>query len=212
MSDRNRYWTVADAHADSIADFLDVSRETREKLEIYVDMLTKWQARINLISSNTLPEIWHRHILDCAQLVRHLPRKPSVILDMGSGAGLPGVILAIATDHQIHLVESDSRKVAFMRTALRKTGTDAVLHEMRIEQLPVIQPDIITARALAPLDQLMMLSSAQHHENLEYLLLKGRDAKQELTTLASCSKLEVECLPSLTDREASIIHIKSFNY
>ena len=211
MSDRNRYWTVADAHADSIADFLDVSRETREKLEIYVDMLTKWQARINLISSKTLPEIWHRHILDSAQLVRHLPRKPSVILDMGSGAGLPGVILAIATDHQIHLVESDSRKVAFMRTALRETGTDAVLHEMRIEQLPVIQPDIITARALAPLDQLMMLSSAQHHENLEYLLLKGRDAKQELTTLASCSKLEVECLPSLTDREASIIHIKSFN-
>jgi hypothetical protein len=86
MSDRNRYWTVADAHADSIADFLDVSRETREKLEIYVDMLTKWQARINLISSKTLPEIWHRHILDSAQLVRHLPRKPSVILDMGSGA------------------------------------------------------------------------------------------------------------------------------
>ena len=211
MSAKNKYWTVAEAHADSVANFLDVSRETREKLEIYVDLLIKWQARINLISSKTLPEIWHRHILDSAQLVRYLPHKPSVILDMGSGAGLPVVILAIVTDHQLHLAESDSRKVAFMRTALRKTGTDAVLHEMRIEQLPVIQPDIITARALAPLHQLMTLCSAQHHEKLEYLFLKGRDAKQELTTLPSCQKLEAACLPSLTDREASIIHIKSFN-
>lgn len=211
MSDRNRHWTVEETHADSVANFLNVSRETREKLEIYVDLLTKWQARINLISSKTLPEIWHRHILDSAQLVLHLPRKPSVILDMGSGAGLPGVILAIVTDHQLHLAESDSRKVSFMRTALRETGTQAVLHEMRIEQLPVIKPDIITARALAPLNQLMALCNAQHHEKLEYLFLKGRDAKQELTALASCPKLEADCLPSLTDKEASIIHIKSFN-
>jgi 16S rRNA (guanine527-N7)-methyltransferase len=82
---------------------------------------------------------------------------------------------------------------------------------MRIEQLPVIQPDIITARALAPLNQLMALCNAQHHEKLEYLFLKGRDAKQELTALASCPKLEAGCLQSLTDKEASIIHIKSFN-
>ncbi len=211
MSDSNRHWTVEEAHADSITNFLDVPRETGEKLEIYVDLLIKWQSRINLISSKTLPEIWHRHILDSAQLVRYLPSRPSVILDMGSGAGLPGVILAIVTDHQLHLAESDSRKVSFMRTALRETGTHAVLHEMRIEQLPFIQPDIITARALAPLDQLMTLCSAQHHEKLEYLFLKGRDAKQELTTLPPCPKLDAECLPSLTDRDASIIHIKSFN-
>lgn len=211
MTHRNTHWTVEEAQANSIAHFFNVSRETREKLEIYVDLLTKWQARINLISSKTLPEIWHRHILDSAQLVLHLPARPSVILDMGSGAGLPGVILAILTDHQLHLAESDSRKVSFMRAALRETGTDAVLHETRIEQLPVLQPDVITARALAPLDQLMALCNAQHHDKLEYLFLKGRDAKQELTTLPSCPKLEAECLPSLTDGEASIIHLKPFN-
>ena len=82
MSAKNKYWTVAEAHADSVANFLDVSRETREKLEIYVDLLIKWQARINLISSKTLPEIWHRHILDSAQLVRYLPHKPSVIFNL----------------------------------------------------------------------------------------------------------------------------------
>ena len=103
------FWRPEETSLEKIGDFLDVPRETQEKLDCYVQLLIKWQARINLISSKTLPEIWHRHILDSAQLVSYLPKTPSVILDMGSGAGLPGVILAILTRHQLHLVESDSR-------------------------------------------------------------------------------------------------------
>ena len=131
---------------------------------------------------------------------------------MGSGAGLPGVILAILTRHQLHLVESDSRKIAFMRTALRETGTSAILHEQRMETVPALRPDIITARALAPLSQLMTLASGQHHEKIEYLFLKGREAKQELTTLPACPKMEAECLPSMTDSQASIIRLKPILY
>lgn len=205
---QNRVWLPEDTHAESIARFLNVSRETQEKLAIYVALLIKWQASINLVSSRTLPQIWHRHILDSAQLVRYLPAAPSRIMDMGSGAGLPGVILAILTDHEIHLVESDSRKVAFMRTALRETGTQAILHEQRMENLPAIQPDIITARALAPLAQLLELSRHQHHVQLHYLFLKGREVKQELTALPSYPKLEAETFPSLTDSDASIIRLK----
>ncbi len=201
-------WCPEDTHAESIARFFNVSRETQEKLTIYVALLVKWQASINLVSSKTLPQIWHRHILDSAQLVRYLPAAPSTIMDMGSGAGLPGVILAILTDHQIHLVESDSRKVSFMRTALRETDTQAVIHEQRMESLPAIQPDVLTARALAPLAQLLELSRRQHHHQLQFLFLKGREVKQELTALSSYPKLEAETFPSLTDSDASIIRLK----
>ena len=206
------FWRPEETSLEKIGDFLDVPRETQEKLDCYVQLLIKWQARINLISSKTLPEIWHRHILDSAQLVSYLPKTPSVILDMGSGAGLPGVILAILTRHQLHLVESDSRKIAFMRTALRETGTSATLHEQRLEAVPALRPDIITARALAPLSQLITLASAQHHEKIEYLFLKGREAKQELTALPACPKMEAECLPSMTDSQASIIRLKPISY
>ena len=201
-------WRPEETSLETISKFLDVPRETQEKLDCYVQLLIKWQARINLISSKTLPEIWHRHILDSAQLVSYLPKSPSVILDMGSGAGLPGVILAILTRHRLHLVESDSRKMAFMRTALHETGTSAILHEQRMETVPALRPDIITARALAPLSQLMTLASGQHHEKIEYLFLKGREAKQELTTLPACPKIEAKCLPSVTDSQASIIRLK----
>jgi 16S rRNA (guanine527-N7)-methyltransferase len=206
------FWRPEETSLEKIGDFLDVPRETQEKLDCYVQLLIKWQARINLISSKTLPEIWHRHILDSAQLVSYLPKTPSVILDMGSGAGLPGVILAILTRHQLHLVESDSRKIAFMRTALRETGTSAILHEQRMETVPALRPDIITARALAPLSQLLTLASGQHHEKIEYLFLKGREAKQELTALPACPKMEAECLPSMTDSQASIIRLKPILY
>ncbi|MGB1470788.1 MAG: 16S rRNA (guanine(527)-N(7))-methyltransferase RsmG [Candidatus Puniceispirillaceae bacterium] len=206
------FWRPEETSLEKIGDFLDVPRETQEKLDCYVQLLIKWQARINLISSKTLPEIWHRHILDSAQLVSYLPKTPSVILDMGSGAGLPGVILAILTRHQLHLVESDSRKIAFMRTALRETGTSAILHEQRMETVPALRPDIITARALAPLSQLITLASGQHHEKIEYLFLKGREAKQELTALPACPKMEAECLPSITDSQASIIRLKPIFY
>ena len=206
------FWRPEETSLEKIGDFLDVPRETQEKLDCYVQLLIKWQARINLISSKTLPEIWHRHILDSAQLVSYLPKTPSVILDMGSGAGLPGVILAILTHHQLHLVESDSRKIAFMRTALRETGTSALLHEQRMEAVPALRPDIITARALAPLSQLITLASGQHHEKIEYLFLKGREAKQELTSLPACPKMEAECLPSMTDSQASIIRLKTILY
>ena len=206
------FWRPEETSLEKIGDFLDVPRETQEKLDCYVQLLIKWQARINLISSKTLPKIWHRHILDSAQLVSYLPKTPSVILDMGSGAGLPGVILAILTRHQLHLVESDSRKIAFMRIALRETGTSAILHEQRMETVPALRPDIITARALAPLSQLITLASGQHHEKIEYLFLKGREAKQELTALPACPKMEAECLPSMTDSQASIIRLKPILY
>ena len=196
---------------DEICAYLNVSRETQEKLAIYVQLLCKWQKRINLVSSSTLPQIWQRHILDSAQLISFLPKAAKTVMDIGAGAGLPGLVLAILTDHQLHLVESDSKKVAFMRTAIAETGVDAVIHHGRIEELACLHMDVITARALAPLDKLFQLTKAQHHSGLDYLFLKGKGVKQELTALPSSLTLTAHTHPSITDKDAVIVHFENQN-
>ena len=188
--------------------YLNVSRETEEKLEIYVSLLKKWQQRINLVSSKTLPYVWQRHILDCAQLTAHLPVRSGRIMDIGSGAGLPGLILAILTECEVHLVESDTKKVAFLRTALAKVDVNATIHHARIEELPFLNIDIITARALAPLSKLIQLTQIQVHPGLSYLFLKGKGVNEELTELSISSTLTVKSYPSITDQDSSIIFLK----
>lgn len=188
--------------------YLDVSRETEVKLELYVKLLQKWQQHINLVSSKTLPYIWQRHILDCAQLITHLPKGLGRIMDIGAGAGLPGVILALLTKHEVHLVEADAKKIAFMRTVLAETDVRATIHHARIENLPHLNIDVITARALAPVSKLIQLTQTQVHPGLSYLFLKGKGVDQELTACSTSSKLKAVFYPSITDVDASIIHLK----
>tara|TARA_Y100000589_G_C27036569_1_gene581328 strand:- start:85 stop:708 length:624 start_codon:yes stop_codon:yes gene_type:complete len=188
--------------------YLNVSRETEAKLELYVKLLKKWQQHINLVSSKTLPHIWQRHILDCAQLIGHLPNTIGRIMDIGAGAGLPGVILALLTKHEVHLVESDAKKIAFMRTVLAETDVPATIHHTRIENLPYLNIDVITARALAPVPKLIHLTQTQVHPGLSYLFLKGKGVDQELTEWSTLSKLKAVSYPSITDQDASIIHLK----
>ena len=188
--------------------YLNVSRETEAKLKIYVKLLEKWQQSINLVSSKTLLYVWQRHILDCAQLTAHLPTRPVRIMDIGAGAGLPGMILAILTENEVHLVESDMKKVAFMHTALAETGVQATIHHARVEELPHLNIDVITARALAPLSKLVRLTKAQDHPEVSYLFLKGKGVNQELTELSTSSTLTAVSYPSITDQHASIIKLK----
>ena len=191
-----------------VCDYLSVSREKEDKLEIFVRLLEKWQQSINLVSSKTLHCVWRRHILDCAQLTAHLPTTSGRIMDVGAGAGLPGLILAILTACEVHLVESDTKKVAFMRMALAEIDVQATIHHSRIEDLPHLNIDVITARALAPLSKLMQLTQVQDHPGLSYLFLKGKGVNQELTELPTSSTLTAVSYPSITDQHASIIHLK----
>lgn len=185
----------------------NVSRETIDRLAAYVNLLLKWQQHINLISSGTADRIWTRHILDSAQLLDYLPAQPSRILDLGSGAGLPGVVLAIMSQHHLHLAESDSRKMSFLRVALRETGSRAELHEGRIEALPHLGVDVITARAFAPVDRLLSLSRTQHHQALVFWLLKGRDVTSELTAARSWTTLKAELFASCTADDGHIVKL-----
>lgn len=203
----NRFFSPESTQKE-VCDYLNTSREAEVKLETYVRLLKKWQQRINLVSSKTLSCIWQRHILDCAQLVAHLPNKSSRVMDIGAGAGLPGLILAILTECEVHLVESDTKKVAFMRTVLAETDVQATIHHARIEELPHLNIDVITARALAPLSKLVQLTQIQDHAGLSYLFLKGKGVNQELTELSTSSTLTTVSFPSITEQDASIIYLK----
>ena len=181
-----------------LKDKYDVSHETLSELSCFHDLLFKWQKRLNLISPKTINKIWDRHILDSAQLCSFIPKKPCRILDVGSGAGFPGVVLSILTDHEIHLVESDKKKCAFLRTALSRVSSNALVHETRLEEMSNLSADIITARAFAPLPRLLCLTQKQHHPKLRFLLLKGRDVNSELINIDSWQKIRV------TNQHASI--------
>lgn len=161
-----------------------VSRETLDRLEIYYSLLTKWQKTINLVSAKTLPDAWERHFADSARLASFIPESAGTLLDLGSGAGFPGLVLAILRpDLAVHLAEPDERKCQFLRTVSRETKTPVTIHNCRVESLdPELKPGVITARALAPLEKLLeyCLIWASRNPALVLLFPKGRDAQAEI--------------------------------
>ena len=186
---------------------IDVSRETMDRLAVYVALVEKWQQRMNLVSASTLPDIWMRHIWDSAQLAPLVPARTSRILDVGSGAGFPGLVLAALCDAELHLVESDQKKAVFLQTVIRETGVRAVVHNRRIESLPPIGADIVTARALASLDRLLELLEAQLVPGMRCLFLKGARAEAELAALDTRSDIIRRLHPSLTNPEAFVVDL-----
>jgi 16S rRNA (guanine527-N7)-methyltransferase len=193
---------------------LNVSRETFEKLELLERELRRWQAIKNLVGPATLDRIWDRHIVDSLQLLDLAP-DARTWLDLGSGAGFPGLVLAIAGAERglhVHLVESNSRKCAFLRHIARLTGAPAKVHEARLETLVpdfVGKADVVSARALASLTMLLDWTEPLLKAGTMGLFPKGRDAEIELTEARKKWTFEAEILPSLTDPEARILRITS---
>ena len=190
-----------------IAAQLDGSRETMRKLETYVALVEKWQPRVNLVSPASLPDIWMRHVWDSAQLAPYISPGSPRLVDVGSGAGFPGLVLAILTDAECHLVESDQKKAVFLRTVIRECGLMAMVHNDRIENMPCLKASVITARALAPLDRLLPLLETQLRPGTRCLFLKGAQAKAELEALGAWSNLAWRLHPSLTNPDGSVIDL-----
>jgi 16S rRNA (guanine527-N7)-methyltransferase len=193
---------------------LNVSRETFEKLELLERELRRWQGIKNLVGPATLDQIWERHIVDSLQLLELAP-EAKTWLDLGSGAGFPGLVLAIAGAERglkVHLVESNSRKCAFLRQIARLTGSAATVHEARLETVIagfVGKADVVSARALAALPQLLDWTAPLLKAGTIGLFPKGRDAEIELTEARKQWTFEVETLPSSTDSSARILRITS---
>lgn len=188
-----------------------VSRETAARLETYAGLLVKWQARINLIGPATLPDLWRRHMLDSAQLVPLLPPQARTVVDLGSGGGFPGLVLAAAGVPDVHLIESDSRKCAFLREAARMMGVPATIHNARIDAVTPFHADVVTARALAALDQLLAWAApflpGDNGDSGECLFLKGRGVDDELTLASKGWKMTIERIPSLSDSDGIILRL-----
>lgn len=190
----------------------NVSRETMAQLQAYAKQLARWNPRINLVSAATLPDQWHRHFADSAQLFALRPPTARRWLDLGSGAGFPGLVIAImaqasAPDLRLHLVESDQRKCAFLRSVVTETGITIDISPERIESLPPQSADVISARALAPLPQL--LAHAENHlaPGGIGLFSKGRTVHNELAEAEQSWRFAHRVHPSLTDPEAAIVEI-----
>jgi 16S rRNA (guanine527-N7)-methyltransferase len=167
--------------AQGFAEFVPVSRETLARLEAYAALLTRWSARINLIGRGTVADLWRRHILDSAQLLQFVPERARSMIDLGSGAGFPGLVLAILGVPGVELVEADSRKSAFLREAMRVTEVAVILRPCRIEAVTPHRVDVVTARACAPLDRLLGLAEPFLAPDSECLFLKGERVEEELT-------------------------------
>ena len=181
-----------------------VSRETLARLDAYVALLLRWQAKTNLIAPSTLPQLWTRHISDSLQLLGLAPNA-KVWADFGSGGGFPGVVLACAladvTGAQVHLIERNAKKAAFLREALRVTGGAGVVHDRDIgdsvDSLPALV-DCVTARALAPLNDLLTFAEPLLARGAAALFMKGRDVEAELTEATKYWNIEPILHPSLT--------------
>lgn len=188
---------------DGIAELSD---DLRQRLERFADILTRWNGRINLVSPRDLPHLWDRHIADSLQLASLIP--PGVRLaDLGSGGGFPGLIIAIATDAEVTLIESDQRKAAFLREAARAAGAHVTVLARRIEDVDIPPVQVVTARALAALPQLLEWSSRLLAADGFCLFLKGRNVEDELTSAAADWHMAVSRLPSRTNADGTILKL-----
>jgi 16S rRNA (guanine527-N7)-methyltransferase len=190
-----------------------ISQNTLPAFEIYVDLLRRWQDVKNLVGPRTLDQIWTRHIADSAQLLRLAPDARRWI-DIGSGAGFPGLVLAILMreepDREVHLVESNSRKCAFLRAVSRETGARAQVHAGRIQDvLPRLGgADVLTARALAPLPELLTLGKDLLRTGALGLFPKGQDLDAELTEASKSWNIDYDIVPSVTDPQGRICIVR----
>ncbi len=191
---------------------VNVSRETLERLDTYAALLAKWNASINLVAKSTLNELWTRHFLDSAQILEISDPDTCNWADLGTGGGFPGLIVAILAaetrpDLKVTCVESDLRKATFLRTITRETGLTADVISERIEQVPPLGADLVSARALASLDKLLGFAERHLRPGGIAIFPKGAGYKAEVTEAQKSWGFSIQTYPSKTDPEATILKL-----
>ena len=203
--------------AESFSALTNVSRETLDRLLIYEALLRKWQKSINLVSAASLPELWRRHMLDSAQLAGLAPESARRWIDLGSGGGFPGLVIAILLRERpgfhMHLVESDQRKCVFLREVARITEAPVTVHAARIETFAErAEPaDVVSARALAPLDRLFGWAAPLFGPDTIGLFLKGQGVQDELTLARESWIFDAELSPSQSDPQGSVLKVRGLH-
>jgi 16S rRNA (guanine527-N7)-methyltransferase len=186
-----------------------VSRETLARLKAYADLLADWNVRHNLIAKSTLPDLWHRHFWDSAQLAPHIPAQARTLADLGSGAGFPGLVLALLRpDLAVTLHEATTKKCAFLQAVADRVGVKVAICNSRLEDLPPKAFDVVTARALAPLSQLLQYACPFTGPNSVCLFLKGQNVGAELTEAHKYWNMQASQVPSQTEPSAAIVSVR----
>lgn len=188
----------------------NVSRETIYRLKHYQRLLEVWQKKLNLVSPLSLSDGWNRHFVDSYQLLSYLPPDARSLIDLGSGAGFPGLVLAILKREtlSVSLVEADFKKCMFLEIVSRETTSPVTILNSRIEDLEGIQGDIITARGLSPLSQLLNYAFPVMNEKSVGLFLKGKEVDKEIEEARKKWEFDLEIYPSLTDCKGRILRIE----
>jgi len=200
--------------ADDFRTQFDVSRETLDRLAAYAATLRKWQPRVNLIGRGTIDSIWRRHFADSAQIAGHLRQGAQRLVDLGSGAGFPGLVVKVLRpDIDVTLVEADQRKAAFLHAAAIASGVRVDVVPRRIESLAgdPLRPvaDVVSARALAPLPTLLALAAGWIDDDPQFLFLKGKDFESELISAAKYWTMNVRKIQSTVQTDACLLSIES---
>jgi 16S rRNA (guanine527-N7)-methyltransferase len=179
-----------------------------DRLRRFVDLLLRWNATLNLIAAKDAGVVWERHIADSLQLIPLMPTGVARAVDLGTGGGFPGLVLAIATGVPFDLIESDRRKASFLRTAILEIAAPATVHCCRIEDAAVPAAGLVTARALAPLPRLLPLVARFLTKNGVCLLLKGAKVGEELTAADAHWAMTVDRVPSRTGADGVVLRIE----
>ncbi|MAI57949.1 MAG: 16S rRNA (guanine(527)-N(7))-methyltransferase RsmG [Rhodobacteraceae bacterium] len=195
---------------------LNVSRETMDRLKLFEELVLKWSGSINLISNGDQNKVWLRHIRDSMQIYPLLPNKLDSYADFGTGGGFPGLVLAILLDGggrrtEVHLVESDKRKSVFLRNANRELGLKVSVYDSRIESVALPCIDVVTARALAPLDTLLKLASAHINKSTICIFPKGRAWKKDVENARKQWNFKLKVIKSKTQAGAVILKMGSIS-
>ena len=195
-------------------DLVPVSRETEQRLAIFVDLLARWRRITNLISAASFEEVWRRHIADSAQLLSLAPKAKRWV-DLGSGAGFPGMVLAIQLADKpgamVHLIESDQRKCAFLREVARATGAAAQIHPARIESIApenLMPVDAVTARAFAPLPALIDFAKVWLARGAVGVFPRGKTSEAQLADYSDATDFRFETIASKIDPRAAILIVR----
>ena len=202
--------------SDDMLARLNVSRESFAQIETYVELLLTWQAKINLIGPSTIEDVWRRHVLDSLQLLPLMKIETEAIADLGSGAGIPGLVLALGGNLRADLYESNGKKVAFLREVIRRTKANADVHQIRLEELenhlPAKIPQYVTARALAPLEKLLIWAEPLLKRGAVGLFHKGQDVDSEVNEATKFWKMgAIIRHASMTDSDGTILEVKEIS-
>ena len=188
-----------------------VSRETRERLEDFVELVSRWNKTINLVSPHDVPQIWDRHVADSVQIAQSIDGEMDVWTDLGSGGGFPGLIVAIVTPDRfarLNLVEADRRKATFLRTAVRELSLQATVHAARIEDVSLPPADVISARALASLDRLLGMAHRLAKPTATHVFPKGVTWRTEVDEALERWSFHYETIPSALRAGSVILKVR----